>query len=429
MVWGSSRGIDDILEKLNQFTHLHLLRNRRFDEEDAKKLVDLLKNNTTICELAIPSHHIPPNISFLFADLVAVNRTLTSLSLGNTSFGDDSLAELCKGLAQNSNLLKLDLHAKGITSTGCQALAAALQNNSSLQELDVSSNPIGNTGLGLLASSLNNLKVLNINDCDLEGSEAGAILETMLQKSKIQLTSLHLAHNALGPDGYQNTALGISKIAQLLQNLNLSNTEMGEGIIFLATDYILKSKPSALRHLDLSSNGITDVHLRTLLSPAVISNLQLETLLLCDNKISELESTSLRGLAHIASSSLVLDIADNPLGTGISNLEDCGALVSVRFHNCSMSNAGCRLLTEKMQNGGFKNLQELDISSNGIDGSELLSLVRVAGRKCQNLKHLVMAANPGVQFEELNTYLKLLNKERPDMVIVRRAVDSGEAHV
>lgn len=116
MAWGAPRGIDDILEDLAADTPgrhtLCLLRQRRFDDTDAVRLCSVLRGNTTLRDLRITSHAVSRAAAAAFSDMLAVNTGLTSLALGNRSFGD----EVCDVRMPGSGGRGLTLHGWGLTN-------------------------------------------------------------------------------------------------------------------------------------------------------------------------------------------------------------------------------------------------------------------------------------------------------------------------
>ena len=89
-------------------------------------------------------------------------------------------------------------------------------------------------------------------------------------------------------------------------------------------------------------------------------------------------------------------------------------------------------------------LEELDVSANGLQASDLLPLLAALGSgssagcdatdggagtpawPCPRLRLLVVAANPGAAEEEVATAIERLQEARPALDVVRRAADTGE---
>jgi len=92
MVWGATRGIDDIITRVRandaSLTSLYLMRQRRFELADANALCDALVKNTVLRDLNVSSHAVSPEIAAAFASLLASTDALKDLDLGNASFGD-----------------------------------------------------------------------------------------------------------------------------------------------------------------------------------------------------------------------------------------------------------------------------------------------------------------------------------------------------
>lgn len=94
MAWGAApRGIDDLLERLQRndasLSSLCLFRSRKFGAAEARALCQVLSGpNTCLRELVVGSHAVDAGMAAAFADMLAANTTLASLSLGNSTFGD-----------------------------------------------------------------------------------------------------------------------------------------------------------------------------------------------------------------------------------------------------------------------------------------------------------------------------------------------------
>lgn len=93
MAWGAPRGVDDLVDRVGRsdpsLTSLCVLRLRRVDEAGCRQLAAALAANTTLRELSLASHSVPPGAAAAFAEALAANSTLQSLDLGDRSFGDE----------------------------------------------------------------------------------------------------------------------------------------------------------------------------------------------------------------------------------------------------------------------------------------------------------------------------------------------------
>lgn len=77
--------------------------------------------------------------------MLKVNVTLTSLSIGDSAFGDEAAEMLAPGLKANKTLQKLDLENRGLTSRGIEAIGNALE-GSELRVLNLANNALCATG-------------------------------------------------------------------------------------------------------------------------------------------------------------------------------------------------------------------------------------------------------------------------------------------
>jgi len=93
MAWGAPRGLDDLVSRLHSndptLQALYLLRTRRLDEPDFVALCGALASNTVLVDLNISSHCVTTTMAASFAAVLAANRVLQILCLGNSTFGDE----------------------------------------------------------------------------------------------------------------------------------------------------------------------------------------------------------------------------------------------------------------------------------------------------------------------------------------------------
>lgn len=88
---------------------LTVLKHRKFDADEVRKLCDALENNTTLTELYASNHAVGTETAAALAALLSINTSLTSLCVGDASFGDAGLAALAPGLKASKSLRTLDL--------------------------------------------------------------------------------------------------------------------------------------------------------------------------------------------------------------------------------------------------------------------------------------------------------------------------------
>lgn len=147
MAWGAAKkGLEDINARLEandtSLTSLHVLRFRRVAEQarrgaarrharsrpsppanahsrrpaprpqDIAGLCAALRRNSTLTELSLTCHALPPPAAAALGAALAANRALRAASLGDSTFGDAGLVALAPGLAANTSLARLDLEHK-----------------------------------------------------------------------------------------------------------------------------------------------------------------------------------------------------------------------------------------------------------------------------------------------------------------------------
>jgi hypothetical protein len=117
MVWGTAKkGIADVLEKLERNDPNNqvqiIMRTRTISADEAVKLGEVLKQNTTLTDLYASGHCIDESAATAISDALEVNQTLTKLCIGDNTFGDVGVIALANGLASNQGILVLDLEYK-----------------------------------------------------------------------------------------------------------------------------------------------------------------------------------------------------------------------------------------------------------------------------------------------------------------------------
>lgn len=237
--------------------------------------------------------------------MLAANRTLRSLCVGDASFGDSGAVLLSEGLRDNRSLQLLDLSSRGIGPSGAVALAHALCGQqgpaapsassaagaatgeggsgdgapvdatgsreaaggarsppTGLQTLDLSLNPLGCGGAAALAPSIGGLCHVNFSGCDIsaEGCHALGAAAGSSPAGGGRLRTLDLSGNPLGPAGGLALAEGLAAAAALgpasLEELNLDGTAVADAAVEALARALggasTASASASLRKLDVS---------------------------------------------------------------------------------------------------------------------------------------------------------------------------------
>ncbi|KAL0055523.1 hypothetical protein WJX82_001476 [Trebouxia sp. C0006] len=257
MAWGvkGGRGVEDLVERLARddpsLTSLHVFASRKFGREEAQKLCQALRSNTTLKELYASGHHLTPQTAGMLGAMLAANTSLVSICLGDDALGDAGVQELVDGIKENSTLQKLDLENKGISSKGAASIAAAIHGHQSLQQLVLAHNHLSDEGVRLLQPALALLRRLDLRECNI-GSQGAQCIATALRETD-SLEVLRLDDNPLAEQGGSTLAAGVWQ-CQSLRELHLCNTGIGdEGLSRLAQAL---PHASQLTYLDVSACSI-----------------------------------------------------------------------------------------------------------------------------------------------------------------------------
>lgn len=159
-----SAGIEfrDLLQSSRSLQHLDLSNNEGGHvEESLLYLFQGLEQNSTLQSLHLsnqtrlfqerlmelfgekPKSVRPDVVECLSRVLANPSCSLVALNLSYRRLGDANLRELCKGLAQNTSLKRLELQSVGLGNASMEILGKALKESATLEDLDIS----GNKGL------------------------------------------------------------------------------------------------------------------------------------------------------------------------------------------------------------------------------------------------------------------------------------------
>jgi Ran GTPase-activating protein (RanGAP) involved in mRNA processing and transport len=430
-VWGTRRGIDDLLARLRDndptLSSLCLMRQRRLEIDDAKNLCAALAGNTKVHELVISSHDVTPDMVRSFADMLQLNTTIRRLALGNRSFGDDGVTALCPGIAANGSLVTLHLESRGITAVGCKELGQALAVSQTIEELFISDNDIGDSGLSHLAPSCCRIRVLAAAACSLSDSQMfGDALGRLFSITPPVLESLDLSRNGIGSNslGYYSNYLG--KLGSL-RVINMSGCPLGPA----GTLMFSVALPPSLTHLDLSETGAGSEGVIALARAIADGALPLlKRLVLCSCKADDNALTTL--LASLGASpcqpgTVELDVGGNDAGMQtIEKVPSCLPLRALNLHRCGLGSDEISLLA--LQLNKVECLQEVDLSANFLESGDIVKLLDALSNEqaASKLKLLVIAANPGSKDDAVASALISLQEKRQLLNVVRGNVDGRE---
>ncbi|XP_041693441.2 NACHT, LRR and PYD domains-containing protein 12 isoform X1 [Coregonus clupeaformis] len=363
--------------------------------------------------------------------------SMRKLDLSHNRLTDTGVELLCVGLGNPlCKLETLKLSGCKVQEEGCASLASALMSNPAhLKELDLSYNNPGDSGVKQLCAALEvphcKLETLSLVNCSLTGTCCEA-LASALRSNSSSLRELDLSKNDLHNMGLELLSAGLRSINCKLETLRLLDCQVTEqDFSFLGS--AMGSNPSHLRELDLTSNhNLQDSGLAYL--SAALGNLlcKLETLRLEACGVTEEGFSSLAcALKSNPSHLKQLDLSSNKAGDAgaillSAALEHPGCeLLKLRLCDCGMTNEGWAFLASPLRSNP-SHLRELDLSKNALGDSGVKILSTLLEDPHCELETLRLAYCAGESFVSLASALKSNPSHLRELDLTRNNLgDSG----
>ena len=362
----SGYGIDSLLQVMNVFTvvdlsdpkqmlltecfpHLNISANFQLGDDDIVDISNSLKTNTTLKRMSAGRCNITEKGGKAIGDALMVNRSLQVLDLSDNPISA-GVVHIAESLKHNHSLLEINFDRCGITEKESQSLAISLKENKSLQTLILNWNILSDRGAAHMADCLRHnkcLKKLDISFCGL--SDPGMKSLASVLEMNGSLEELNFSGNdavtgvglmALGECLKRNKGLktlktarcGISEkggksigdalmVNRSLQSLDLRDNPISSGAIHIAES--LKHNPSLIE-LNLGNCGISEEGGKAI-GDALMVNISLQVLYLCDNPIST-------GVVYIAKS-----------------LKYHHSLIELNLEKCGISGRGTKSLATSLR--------------------------------------------------------------------------------
>eukprot|EP00029_Vermamoeba_vermiformis_P011039 TRINITY_DN5967_c0_g1_i1.p1 TRINITY_DN5967_c0_g1~~TRINITY_DN5967_c0_g1_i1.p1 ORF type:complete len:484 (-),score=25.70 TRINITY_DN5967_c0_g1_i1:69-1520(-) len=170
------KSIGDMLKNNSTLKVLGLIESGYKSEDGCVALVEGLKQNSTLTHLNILRNSFDRNSTNALIDLVASNKSITSLSMASDLFEDPQISiQLQEALISNTTIRSLNMSLCPIKSNGASALREVLKKNRTLTQLDLQHNQLGSFGLSKIIEGLyedDTLTRLNIIDNDITSHES-----------------------------------------------------------------------------------------------------------------------------------------------------------------------------------------------------------------------------------------------------------------
>ncbi|XP_068999376.1 NLR family CARD domain-containing protein 3-like isoform X2 [Embiotoca jacksoni] len=254
----------------------------------------------------------------------------------------------------------------------CSALAYIMQMSEEVQdELDLEKYSSTSEGRQRLIPAVRNCRKARLSSSGLRPTHCEIVASALKSKPSF-LIELDMSSNNLKDSGVEQLSAGLESPNCILETLSL------KGCRFICCDSLvsaLKSNPSCLRDLDLSYNSVKDSGVEKLCGFLEISQCRLETLRLYRCDLSKISCAHLISALRSNPSHLRhLDLSGNKLqDSGVKQLCDflrsppC-RLETLRLSGCSLSKTSCASLASALKSNP-SHLRDLDLSDNNLRDS------------------------------------------------------------
>ncbi|XP_015258060.1 PREDICTED: NACHT, LRR and PYD domains-containing protein 3-like [Cyprinodon variegatus] len=375
---------------------------KSFLGEGKSKPIDCILNRIMEKSLKSQNGHLDLFVRFLHGLTVESNQKLLGGLFGQRKYNPGILQKVSKNLKKmNTNqispdrsinifhcLTEINDHSvhqeiqkflkskkkteKKLSEIQCSALAYMLQMSEEvLDVLDLKKYNASNEGRLRLTPAVRNCRKARFVRCDLSETHC-EVVASALKSNPSHLIELDLSCNKLGDSGVNLLCLGLESSNCRLQMLRLIDCRLSE-ISCASLISALKSNPSNLTELDLSSNKLNDDAVKILCEFLKNYLCKLKTLRLWGCCLSENSCASLGSALKSNPSHLTeLDLNRN------KDLKDAGVeelchffkrslcrLNILKLGNCSLSERSCTSLGSALKSNPF-HLTELDLSENRL---------------------------------------------------------------
>ncbi|XP_056614648.1 uncharacterized protein LOC130429844 [Triplophysa dalaica] len=394
---------------------LNLSHNKLGDLDGEKLSALLMDSHSKVTKIILNDCELTENQCSALAAVLSCKTLVKEMNLSNSPLMDSGLKHICDQLKNPQCQLQiLKLRDCGLTEESCSALASVLSSNISVKELDMSNNHLQDSGVKRLSDGLKNnckLHKLTVSECSI-GEEGVKLIYQLIQDHKCKLNTVRFlsSSSAVKAFEYLTETLGINPLLQREVNLSdhklddLSNSSITAGG-FADLISAIKSKPSHLKHLDLSGNKLED------------------SVMMKISELLENAKSKLQKLKFLSSSSAVKafeylteTLGINPLLQREVNLSDhkldesrvnqiCDLLKDKHCHintlilrDCGLTEESCSALASVLSSN--ISVKELDMSNNHLQDSGVKRLSDGLKNNCK--LHKLTVSECSIGEEELD---------------------------
>jgi Ran GTPase-activating protein (RanGAP) involved in mRNA processing and transport len=234
-----------------------VLNNCRLDPKTAKKLEEVIKNNThNLTHINLKANQIGPDGMKSIGNIIKKSPLLLHLDISCNDIKDEGVYSLTRWIGMCKKLKHLNLAYNQIRPKGINSLRKKIS-ILPIKFLDISNNCLGSTGIKFL-KNFESLTIKYLNLCYNQiGSNDVNNLEQMLRKCP-NITDINLSNNLIGLERFPI----VFKMCEYLEYLDLSYNQIGNDGIESFVRELRKCK--TLLSLNLSNNKIDDISANSL---------------------------------------------------------------------------------------------------------------------------------------------------------------------